>query len=86
MSKLHYCLSPLEFEVSQYPTVSYVIRIKKTLRFFRDFGKGKRLKTDLYLACARHFWTVTSPQVKKIINFLELQGIDYEIIRFEIGA
>lgn len=86
MSQVHYCLSPLEFETLQHPTVAYVIRIKNTLRFFRDFGKGKRLKTDWYLACARHFWTTTSPQFKNIIERLNLKGVDYEIIRFEIGA
>lgn len=77
-------LSYIPFCISSHTHVCFVIRIKSNGRFFRDFGKGMRLKTDYYFACARFFWTTSSPQFDEITLVLDVKKVDYEIIRLEI--
>lgn len=77
-------LSSVPYNVSLYTHVCFVIRIKSNGRFFRDFGKGMRLKTDYYFALARSFWTDSSPQFEEITLTLDIKKVDYEVIRIEI--
>ncbi len=77
-------LSSIPYNVPLDTYVCFVIRIKSNGRFFRDFGKGMRLKTDYYLACSRFFWTDSSMQFEEITLVLDIKKVDYEVIRIEI--
>jgi len=77
-------LSSIPYNVSSDTYVCFVIRIKSNGRFFRDFGKCKRLKTSYYFALARFFWTDSSMQFEEITLVLDIKKVDYEVIRIEI--